>query len=193
MPKAGKYGKYCKYATNRFANLPRSTLFSIKNKYTASNIQKDITNNLIPTIPSPNSIVSFDEIVANSQPETEIALFNTHMDSEYAGDGEVSEDLLDQIVDFSEDLSKESTCALLLSVFFNCRMTQRCMSLVVKTMTLITRIELPITFDGIARVLMRVDNDQLQFKKRWYCVHCSMLFSDLSSRFQRNCTECDTK
>ena len=185
MPKAGKYGKYCKYTTNRFANVPIST------KYSASNTRESITNTIV-SFPSANT-ANDDQFIANEQPGSAIDFFESNIDSESSEGGEVGEDLLDFMVDFSEGLSKEAVSALLLSVFFNCRMTQRCMSLVIKSMTLIQRIELPSTFDGISKVLMRADNDQLQFKKRWYCVYCSTLLNELSSRFQRNCSHCDTK
>ncbi len=196
MARHGKYGKYCKYVSNSKLRVPKSTVYFKKKNFQEYHIENHIHNNLIlaPSIDFPTNI---------NEPNNQLELSNDYVnvyshtyndfdENEYDYNND-NEKLFDDIVNVTENLSKESTCALLLSVFFNCRMTQRCMNLVIKTMNLIQRIELPKTFDGLAKVLLKIDNDHLQYKKRYYCSQCKILVSELPNRFQRTCSGCETR
>lgn len=92
-----------------------------------------------------------------------------------------------------EQLPIETTCAIMLNMFFNARLTQTALALVIKTFNLFKKSKIPSGFDGLANVLFKNLNDNREFIKKFYCNICSKLFNEKLERTVRRCSTCNSR
>jgi hypothetical protein len=181
-------GNYFLYLYDSNKKMPKSTYYRKKalgllhenNEARPSyyNVENDVT-------PSNNEYM---ELVEQNEKESEI-----HIEIEDSVNvEELGEALEDIFENKSEPLSLESICAILLIAFYTTRMTQFCFKLIIQAMKTISKIDIPITFDGISNILLKDQSETIQSQKRWFCASCKV-YANLEKRYQRNCSKCDEK
>ena len=58
-----------------------------------------------------------------------------------------------------------------------------------KTMKMITNMELPTSFNSCAKKLLDTFGEKIEYSKQWYCITCKM-FVNLNNQYMRNCKTC---
>lgn len=65
--------------------------------------------------------------------------------------------------------SKEEISALMLTLFYSGKFTQRAFGVTIKAINMISDIKLPYDFNALSKILMCVHNDEIKWGKKWYC------------------------
>jgi len=92
----------------------------------------------------------------------------------------------------NEAVTLETKCAILLTAFFNGKMSQSCFKTFLKAINCFAKLEVPSTFDGVANILLRHEEQNIISNKKFYCYQCKK-FQEIHIRFERNCIQCDER
>ena len=71
--------------------------------------------------------------------------------------------------------SKEEISALMLTLFYSGKFTQRAFGVTIKAINMISDIKLPYDFNALSKILMCVHNDEIKWGKKWYCHLCKKI------------------
>ena len=154
-------------------------------------------NSVIPNIESVTNY--YYENYANSDIiNNDIITNNVSFTSD---DDEEDYDEQDELIELENQLSAmdleqlpiETTCAIMLNMFFDARLTQTALAVVIKTFNLFKKSKIPSGFDGLANVLFKNLNDNREFIKKFYCNICSKLFNEKLERTVRRCSTCNSR
>ena len=105
---------------------------------------------------------------------------------------EIIEESRDSIIDKPDKI--EIACGLL-SIFFSGKMTQHALTLVMKLVNILMKDDkLPKSFDELVKIILKNNNDNTRYAKKWYCFICKIFVTlnkeDKEQRFQRKCNKC---
>jgi hypothetical protein len=105
---------------------------------------------------------------------------------------EIIEESRDSIIDKPDKI--EIACGLL-SIFFSGKMTQHALTLVMKLVNILMKDDkLPKSFDELVKIILKNNNDNIRYAKKWYCFICKIFVTlnkeDKEQRFQRKCNKC---
>lgn len=117
--------------------------------------------------------VNLNEEISNSDQLNNDEAINTHSDI------------------FHDNLTKEDMAAAYLASFFSGKTTQKSLADYLHLSNMFSSTQLPTSFDGLISLI--VDKKKLKFEKKWYCGVCLKSIEELATRFQRNCTTCNTR
>jgi hypothetical protein len=130
-----------------------------------------------------------EEEESDSIDSTEINLPNEPLDSNHYFN-EKDETHLNTHALFEENIFSDLELnSIFLAMFYNTNITQTGFCDIMKTMKMITNMELPTSFNSCAKKLLNTFGDKIEYSKQWYCVTCK-IFVDLSNQYMRNCKTC---
>jgi hypothetical protein len=74
-------------------------------------------------------------------------------------------------------------------------MTQHALTLVMKLVNILMKDDkLPKSFDELVKIILKNNNDNIRYAKKWYCFICKIFVTlnkeDKEQRFQRKCNKC---
>ena len=88
------------------------------------------------------------------------------------------------------NLSQIDLAISVLAVFFNANLTQKALEDILKLMNFATGCDLPTNFNQLTRLIMKSMDDEIMYKKIWYCDVCTKVYDKLENRFIRKCPIC---
>jgi hypothetical protein len=176
--------KYKKYLTDPNAQIPRRTLYrQIKKKNIIKNINEEESNG------HDDQQHDFNDIDIQEQQ------YQTYFDSSMTRDlnrDEIQKNDIEafQIILNNNQPSMDDTMitAILLTAFFDAKVTQVGFKSFLDAIKLITNCELPNSFNSCASKLLREFDEKLDYKKKWYCTSCKKFI--IISQYERNCKTC---
>lgn len=72
----------------------------------------------------------------------------------------------------NSSLSEEDVMIAALNVFFTGKLTQVAFSQVTRLVNLVSPVQVPVNFDSYAKYLLKSNNDEIMYKKTWFCDAC---------------------
>ncbi len=154
---------------------------------------------------------NLNQTIGNSNPNQTIELTNesnniieqnqslAHSDSNYSNtayDSQKEDDVdypdFQTLLSSENELTLETKCAILLTAFYSGRMPQSCFKTFLNAVNCFQQTDTPTTFDGVANVLLRHENQAISSKKSFFCVRCKE-FRNTNNRFERNCSSCEER
>jgi hypothetical protein len=199
-----KRGSYLNWMHDSKLKIPKSTRFNREklkrfNEELNNSSNKNLINNSETTtfIQPPHPESEYD----NSNHDIENCLNNNNNLSFSSDDDEDDIDEQNALDEITNDLNLidleqlpiETTCAIILNMFFNARLTQTALAIVVKTFNLFKRSRIPSSFNGLANILFDHLNDNREYDKQWYCNICLKLFQEKLDKSVRRCSTCNSR
>jgi hypothetical protein len=114
----------------------------------------------------------------------------SHQDNQDNQDDNLED--LQNLVLTNDAITLETKCAILLTAFFEGKMTQASFKTFLKAINCFTSLDTPTTFDGVANILLRHEDQKIIFNKKLFCNRCKV-FQEIQNRFERNCSICDER
>lgn len=105
----------------------------------------------------------------------------------------IVEEELDESIDKIADINREELYGALLSMFYDCKMTQTALETNLKLFKVLFQGEFPNNFNQLSNFVLNSNNDSIVYKKKWHCYICIKSFEELATRYDRNCPICNTK
>lgn len=159
---------------------------SMVNKININCTNNDSVSNQNTLISNQNAILANLIIQKNNNISIESSFDNSQIISQSPHSKLESE--LTLIV--KSELNKEEVAALLLVLFYKGKLTQSSLSLVISfTNMIVPDLNLPKTFDQCLRIILKKNDDEINYKTYLNCNSCLQIFNDN----QINCTVCNKK
>ena len=92
----------------------------------------------------------------------------------------------------SNHITREELAAAYLTLFFKGKLTQSALSTAIELSNIKSSIKLPTSFDGLLNIITKKKN-LVEYEKTWFCGYCLKLIGRLDNRFQRACSNCNTR
>ena len=93
----------------------------------------------------------------------------------------------------NDKLSKMDLAIAILSVFFNSNLTQKALENVLNLMNFATSYDLPNNFNQLSKYIMEKMNDEIKYKKIWFCDLCIKTFDSLDEELMQCSNESKKK
>ena len=93
----------------------------------------------------------------------------------------------------NDKLSKMDLAIAILSVFFNSNLTQKALENVLNLMNFATSYDLPNNFNQLSKYIMEKMNDEIKYKKIWFCDLCIKTFDSLDEELMQCSNETKKK
>jgi len=72
-------------------------------------------------------------------------------------------------------------------------MTQNCLSIVLKIINFLIDAKNPKSFDELSQIILKKNNDKIEFDKKWYCYMCKKYIEIEDNKRQRKCPDCSER
>ena len=171
--------KYKRYLVDSSGNIPRSTAYKRKKllerntNHLISNSSCSIDNS--PQIkPNANQSNLNESIIINEKSNTNIEIINTINDESDVINNEYVLINHESELISRKPLEELELIAVLLTLFFDSKITQTGFASYLETTNFITNYDLPKSFKSCSNKLVREFGHNIDYVKYWYCFQCKM-------------------
>lgn len=196
-------GEYMLYKINPGFKIPKSTRYYLAKKKSNKMAKEILKKNVViengNLIQSQNSSLLINEINVNLNneniPNDNHNYLNNNIIETVAEDRFENEllEIIDEMIKTNDKPDKLGFACLLLTGFFSAKMTQNCLSIVLKIINFLIDAKIPKSFDELAQIILNKNNDKIEYDKKWYCYMCKKYIRIEDDKRQRKCPDCSER